>query len=313
MTNRDGDKEDRVADRTIPASTRLFVILARKASMGVVFRRGPSKHVLLINWNTEKHQFRMGQWLKGRIYERRCDLSPSGEKLLYLAANQRAPLFSWTAVSRPPFLTALAMWPNGSAWGGGGLFKNERTVSLNHRPDGMAVADGFRLPKNIQAQSLGTLAGRGEDGPIFSHRLQRDGWTLKQAAEGWKENSQSRIYWEPNQREIWIKPRDRWVLEMSVVGINEKNGPWYVIEHQVLDTEGRSVASLGRSDWADWSQTGELLFARDGCLGRLPRKDGEFQQPEELVDLRQLRFQPRSAPPEAKVWSGRCPRGLLIK
>lgn len=313
MTNPDGDKENPVADPKLQPSTRLYVILARKASMGVVFRRGPSKHILLINWNTEKHEFRMGQWLNGRIYERRCDLSPSGEKLLYFAANQRAPLFSWTAVSRPPFLTALAMWPNGSTWGGGGLFKNERTVSLNHGPAGMAVADGFRLPKNTQVQALGTHAGRGEDDPIFSLRLLRDGWTLKQPAGGWKEKSKSRIYWEPNQRETWIKPCDRWMLEMSLVGVNEKNGPWYVIEHQVLDSDGRSVASLGRSDWADWSQTGELLFARDGCLGRLPRKDGEFQQPEELVDLRQLRFQERSTPPEAKVWSGRSPRGLLIK
>jgi hypothetical protein len=136
---------------------------------------------------------------------------------------------------------------------------------------------------------------------------------LTQPAEGWKDDPKSRIYWEPNQPEIWIKPHDRWILEMSVVGVSEKNGPWYVIEHQVLDSEGRSVVSLGRADWADWSKSGELLFARDGCLFRLLRKDGEFQQPEELVDLRQLRFQERSTPPEAKVWSGRSPRGLLIK
>lgn len=74
MTNPDGDKENPVADPKLQPSTRLYVILARKAAMGVVFRRGPSKHVLLINWNTEKHEFRMGQWLNGRIYERRCDL-----------------------------------------------------------------------------------------------------------------------------------------------------------------------------------------------------------------------------------------------
>lgn len=72
----------------------------------------------------------MGQWFKGRIYERRCDLSPSGEKLIYFAAKYRSPLYTWTAVSRPPFLTALLLWPKGDAWGGGGLFNNERTIGL---------------------------------------------------------------------------------------------------------------------------------------------------------------------------------------
>src|SRR5689334_10667690 len=110
-------------------STRLYVLLARKAPIGVVFRRGPSKQVLLLSWNTETHEIRKGQWLKGRIYEHRCDLSPSGEKLIYFAANQRQPMYSWTAVSRPPFLTALALWPKGDAWGGGGLFENERTLA----------------------------------------------------------------------------------------------------------------------------------------------------------------------------------------
>ena len=92
------------------ASTRLYVLLARKAPIAVVFRRGPSKQVLLLTWNTETDELRQGQWFKGRIYERRCDLSPSGEKLIYFAAKHRGPHGTWTAVSRPPYLTALAMW-----------------------------------------------------------------------------------------------------------------------------------------------------------------------------------------------------------
>ncbi len=38
--------------RTEP-STRLYVILARKADRGVIFRRGPSKRVALIGWDTK--------------------------------------------------------------------------------------------------------------------------------------------------------------------------------------------------------------------------------------------------------------------
>src|SRR5262245_58312105 len=114
------------------SATRLCVLLARKSSLAVIIRRGPSKSVALISWDTSSDEFRLGQWLKGRIYEHRCNLSPSGQKLIYFAANYRKEMQTWTAVSRPPFLTALLLWPKGDAWGGGGLFADERTILLNH-------------------------------------------------------------------------------------------------------------------------------------------------------------------------------------
>ena len=85
---------------------RLWVLLAREEHVGVVFRRGPSKQVMLIKWNTRNDSFDFGQWFKGRIYERRCDVSPNGELLIYFAAKQKPPLYSWTAISKPPFFTA---------------------------------------------------------------------------------------------------------------------------------------------------------------------------------------------------------------
>jgi len=71
-----------VAKIPLKPSIRIYAILARKAPFAVLFRRGPSKQVLTIGWDTQTHEFRMGQWFKGRLYERRCDLSPSGEKLV---------------------------------------------------------------------------------------------------------------------------------------------------------------------------------------------------------------------------------------
>ena len=98
---------------------RLSVILARDAPVGVIFRRGPTNWTQVIRWNTATDTFDAGQWFKGRIYERRCDLSPSGEKLIYFAAKHHLarnpdPSYrsSWTAISKIPYLTALALWPN---------------------------------------------------------------------------------------------------------------------------------------------------------------------------------------------------------
>ena len=58
MTNVDDGERNPVAEAKFKPSTRLYVVLARKAPMGVVFRRGPSKQVLLVSWNMEKHEFR---------------------------------------------------------------------------------------------------------------------------------------------------------------------------------------------------------------------------------------------------------------
>jgi hypothetical protein len=73
--------------KTPSPQVRIYAILARQSPTALVFRRGPSKNVLLIRWNLSNDKFDFGQWFKGRIYERRCDLSPNGELLLYFAAN----------------------------------------------------------------------------------------------------------------------------------------------------------------------------------------------------------------------------------
>lgn len=291
-------------------STRLYVLLARKAPLATVFRRGPSRQVLLLTWNTDTHEVRQGQWFKGRIYERRCDLSPSGEKLIYFAAKHTGPVGTWTAVSRPPFFTALAMWPKGDAWGGGGLFQNERTIALNHLAGQRKLAAGFRLPKSIVVEPLKGHPGRGEDDPIHSMRLQRDGWTVRSVGKGQENRRGSKIWWEYGEPQVWSKSRGSMTLEMRILGIHETEGPWYVVEHRVLDGQGNVALAIGRSDWADWSKSGEILFARDGCLFRASvQASGRVSEPIVIADLRELRFAEVSPPSEVKVWSGREPRG----
>ena len=150
----------------------MYAILPRKAPFGAVFRRGPSKSVLLIGWNTSNDTFQQGQWLRGRIYERRCDLSPDGNLLLYFAASYRKPYYSWPAISRPPYLTAL------DGWGGGGHFLSQHRIALNHRGGEMTIAEGFSILKWLRAEQFGKRPAWGEDDPIWSERLLRDGWSL---------------------------------------------------------------------------------------------------------------------------------------
>jgi hypothetical protein len=287
-------------------ATRLFVLLAREAPVAVVFRRGPSGQVLLVRWNLQKDTFEAGQWLKGRIYEERCDLSPRGDRLVYFAANWKEPFRTWTAVSRPPYLTALAIWPKGDTWGGGGFFEDQDTLLLAHDAS-QCFTDG-PPPTAIKVRPL-TSGGYALEGPIFFHRLTRGGWRLVQELSG-----------KPRkQPEIWSKECPKYAsrpeLRMYSEGVREKNGPWYVRRFELVGPEGDAVA-LGRADWADWSSDGDLLLARAGKIHRLPRNatgaDDPWSAARELVDLSSLSFEGRAAPPEAKAWNGPPPAGYPL-
>lgn len=292
------------------SQVRLYSILAREAPLAVVFRRGPSKRVLLVMWRTDTDQFYEGQWLKGRIYERRCDLSPSGKRLIYFAANYKKPYFSWTAVSRPPFLSALALWPKGDGWGGGGHFQNENTILLNHRANEMQLAEGFELPRAVRIKPFGERPGWGEDSPITDQRLSRDGWRRTQQGKAIEHGIGASVWVEFNPAEIWTRPHPfsgaRYELQMRIQGLHQLDGPWYIIEHVICDRVDGSVVTLGQTDWADWCRSGDLLFAKDGKLFRLGySRDGTLDQLESartLIDLSDLTFKEVKPPRQAKEW-----------
>jgi hypothetical protein len=111
---------------------RLFVIPARDEPTAVILRRGPSDWYHLIQWHTRRDAFVHGAWFKGRIYEEKCDLSPDGRLFLYFALKgSRADTeftHAWTAISRPPWLHALVLWPHATTYGGGGRFVDNRTL-----------------------------------------------------------------------------------------------------------------------------------------------------------------------------------------
>lgn len=167
---------------------RLYCLLARNARVGVIFRRGPSKHVLLIRWSLDGDTFEKGQWFKGRIYERRCDLSPKGDKLIYFAATYKEPLFSWTALSKPPWLTAIALWPKGDGWNGGGYFENDSSLVLNHPKFESELKPGSDLGT---IQITGSAPYHGEDDTVHHHLLRRGGWQFVQEV-AWKKQEAKR-------------------------------------------------------------------------------------------------------------------------
>lgn len=133
---------------------RLFVILARDAPRAVVIRRGPAAWAQISLWRTDTDGVTHGAWFHGRIYETKCDLSPDGELFVYAAFKgsrlRTSVTDCWTAVSRAPWLHALALWPMGTTYGGGGRFVDDRSLVLrgagalhdDYALDGLAITTG---------------------------------------------------------------------------------------------------------------------------------------------------------------------------
>jgi hypothetical protein len=308
------------------APCRLYAIMARESNIAVVFRRGPSKRVQLILWRTDCDDFIPGQWLKGRIYQHRCDLSPSGRRLIYFAANHKPPFYSWTAISQPPFLTALALWPKGDCWDGGGLFEREDSIWLNH-PEAESMLAKGSLPPGFEVRHNSHCIG-GEDAPILDDRLERDGWFTEQELEveeiigrpySSEEGERLKACMDEAPEEFQslfreldkpivtgyrtISPLVRTKRSQQGLAIRETKsitGLDSCIRFSVMQTK-RDVKGLPGVTWADFDQSGRLVFARGGQLFAGTWNGNELAE-RELIDLNQYQYTEIKSPDWARSW-----------
>lgn len=300
-------------DATRPPATRISGIVARNAPRVLILRRGPSKQVLAILWHTDSNEFHAGQWIKGRVYEGHCDLSPSGRRFIYRVETHRGPLREWTAISRPPYFTALCLWAGGGAWGGGGMFDSENRVRLNHGSEGTRPAPDFRLPRALDVRSYDEWSNSKRQWPLYLALSQRNGWSWRQEFK-WKFEPKARGgTLQVAQPEIRQKSRGDFILEARIAAYGRQGEPHYIREFRILDDHGATVRDLGRCDWADWSYDGRVLLARQGRIFDIPisKKAGPGEA-RQLIDLRSLRFEPMPPPEEATRWTGEGPAGKLI-
>ncbi len=223
-------------------------------------------------------------------------------------------------MSRPPWLTALALWRGFGAWGGGGLFDDAKTLTINQRGR-LAPPDEGRIHPRFRVAPFGSHPGHGEDNTRFWHsREVRDGWLLVQPGV-WERTSgvadrvtriagaETKVWCRIDPPMIYRRTqptRPNAILEKRIGGLHELNGPWYALEHAVMDAGGRERHSLGRSDWAEWDARGDLLYAKDGRIYRVRSADVfDRSRARELFDLRPLRFTRRTSPRWAREWLGR--------
>ena len=302
-------------------TARLYVHIARDAPVGVVLRRGPSKQTLMLKWDMTTETFEEGQWFIGRIYERRCDLSPCGEHFAYFGAKHRPPFGAFTAISPPPYYSAHILWPKSDCWGGGGLFDaaNE-TFELNHSTKWLKEKKEFapnfakgeaetafgKLPPPYKAVAPhGEWSGCGEDLPIEHARMTRDGWNFKNKGltatipSNWEhipapDEGGIFFYWKTEGAIHWTKTaRNGRTLTLIQDQAGQIDGRWNIITCQLTTTKG-TVVDFQRVDWADFDKNDDLLYARNGCLYRV--KPGKEEAPHLIIDLNNRTFKNVLAP-----------------
>jgi hypothetical protein len=274
---------------TFPA--RLHVLLARNSEQALVIRRGPSKVVCAIGWNRARDTFEEGQWLRGRIYERRCDLSPDGRYFLYFAMNghwRSETGGSWTAISRAPWLRALVLLGKGDCWHGGGLFTGNERYWLNDGYGHRVLQDSKLLQRDSDHRPPRSFGG--ECPGVYYHRLLRDGWTLREHIGGGR---QACTVFEKHLGSGWLLRK----LAHEEVGAPVGKG-CYWDEHELEHAERTTRIACPDWEWAELD-AGRLVYASKGCLYRVARPGGaatELEAPKLVYDFNELRFVARPAP-----------------
>ncbi len=260
-------------------TARLHVLTATEAPTAVILRRGPTRHVASLLWNRETDEITLGQWLKGRIYEHRSDLSPDGKHMVWFGGTRRTiGQGSWhTVVSRAPWLRAIVFLPQDWTWHGGGAFTEDGRVFLNgggvlpENSDGLRPAPQDSFPHGTDGFHMGGL---------YAAMMARRGW-IRTAGDRYETKLATGL------------PHG-WSLRLSFV-LHAKNRS--IISH-AYSLAHPEYGHRPCPDW-EWAEPweGGMHFAARGCLfaSEIGAK-GAIGEPREIADLNGMEFERIRAP-----------------
>ena len=271
-----------------PGSPRIYGIPASAAPVVAIIRRGPSDWCHIGRWDLADDIYEPGAWMRGTVYPQKCDLSPDGRWLLYSAMKvgsgwPAADIYE--AISRLPWLTALAAWNSGTTHTRGMHF----------------VADPAE--RNVGPPDVGAYRPEASYGLTLTQPRQfavehRRGWMKS-------ETTAPRIVggpWDEKRRVEMVKRHPTRDLALHVEGRyaafragDPNDGPplyWL--------SSGEDMQLLDDVQWADWDAQGRLLVATVGGLLQARSIAGEATV--EVADLAQLSPQPAPAPDWAAQW-----------
>jgi len=275
---------------------RLFCIPATRAPVAAVLRRGPSAWSHVGRWDVGRGAYEPGAWIRANLYPQRCDLSPDGRWLCYFTLKgpgRWKPGWTYVAISRLPWLTALAAWGTCGTWTRGLHFVDSR------RDWQVGVPDvGDPAPCRRKFGLVPTRAG------TFAVERRR-GWSetadtpARAPADVWDEQRADAVAMEKarprSAGKTRLVVRGYFAAFRSVVPGGAKDVHYDVAE------DGR-VHPLPGMQWADWHTDGRLLLATvDGRL-QIARWSADGVDVETEVDVGRLVPDPAPPPAVARRW-----------
>jgi hypothetical protein len=269
-------------------SPRIYGIAASQAPIVAVIRRGPSDWCHIGRWDVANDAYEPGAWFRGTVYPQKCDLSPDGRWLVYSAMKVGSDWPAgdvYEAISRLPWLTALAAWNSGTTYTRGMHFTSSKTDVDVGDPD---VGDS----RPVHAR--------------YGLRWTRPVQFAVERRRGWKESVDTPGRdaggpWDENRRVEMVKPHPAQAQTLHLdgryaafrAGDPDDGPPTYWL------ADGADIEPLDGVQWADWGGDGRLLIATVDDRLQARSTQGETV---DVADLSHMPPQPVHAPDWAKQW-----------
>lgn len=254
-----------------PSTPKSQVILASHAPVAVIFYRRSHRTTYCLRLDYEKRgqgwrdRLSKGSRFYGRIFPQRSSLSPDGSLLVYFAMRGRKTdgkddPSTWTALCTPPWLKAHLFFPNGSTWGGGGVFlRDHRLVVFDTPPEGAGA----------------------EYAQFRGYRLVRDIKSLPQ-----EEVTALKAHLQPPASVNFPSPRKHLMLVRTAR--SGQVGDYGRHDYVLQDEKGRDIEGaedIALANWAGWDIYGRLLVAAGHELKIYEVKRGRLREPGKVLDI----------------------------
>jgi hypothetical protein len=267
---------------------RILGIIALHAPVVAVIRRGPTDWMHVSRWDLRTRRLASRHDLPAAV--RPVARRPLVHVLRAEGLAKWELGATYIAISRLPWLTALAAWGIGSTWTRGMQFVQDRSVQDVDEPD------------------LGDLAAVRER---YGLRLTRADSFAMERRRGWTETAETPPRapddaWDERRgdRIVMERPRpnasgsDRLTVRGTYAAIRELHGRRTDLRYELRT--GDLTRPLEHVQWAEWDPDGRLLVATDD--GRLQIRDVVDGSLQWEANEGALGPDPTPPPAEASIW-----------
>lgn len=281
------------------APARLHVFLAREAPVGLILRRSRARYTCAIGWDRERDGFTIGQWIEGRIYHHRSDLSPDGKHFLYYVLRH-SPESGWcesfVVVSRSPYLSPVASWADGTGTrGSAGCFTSNTEYWLSYTWVDPPLTTHL-LVEGLRAVPMPCFSWEPSDEIplVYEVRLRHEGWD-------WMSIPLRATEWTSERSALCKQIGSGWCL-FRLQGRHSLQKPsrafqpppdaeWHALFHEATG------AFVPHTDW-EWADVDRhrLVWASGGKLFEGFVEESGVTREREIADFNDMEFTELRAP-----------------